>query len=79
MLAEGGTDDCCFRRLVRGLYSLKAGGEEWAVLVNGDVEMDLAGKAAPQGDWKRIIGIVLILAINRAGIAVIIRIWKKGG
>ncbi len=62
----------------RGLYSLKAGGKEWAVLVNGDAAMDLAGKAEPQGDWKRIIGIILILAINLGGIAIIVRIWKKG-
>ena len=70
--------ECRFRGLPRGQYSLKAGGKEWAVLVNGDAAMDLAGKAAPQGDWKRIIGIILILAINLAGIAIIVRIWKKG-
>jgi len=70
--------DYRFLGLSRGLYSLKAGGKEWAVLVNGDKAMDLAGKAAPEGDWnwKRIIGIVLILAINLAGIAIIVRIWK---
>jgi 2,3-bisphosphoglycerate-independent phosphoglycerate mutase len=79
MLAEGSAGDCCFRGLARGQYSLKAGGMEWAVLVNGDVAMDLAGKAAPKSDWKRIIGIILILAINLAGIAIIVRIWKKGG
>jgi len=79
MLANAATaGDYCFRGLSRGQYSLKAGGKEWAVLVNGDVAMDLAGKAAPQGDWKRIIGIILILAINLAGIAVIFRIWKRG-
>jgi len=68
--------DCCFRGLPRGQYILKAEGKEWAVLVNGDKAMDLAGKAAPKSDWKRIIGIILILAINLAGIALIIRIWK---
>lgn len=68
--------ECRFRGLSRGQYSLKAGGKEWAVLVNGDAAMDLTGKAAPQGDWKRIIGIILILAINLAGIAIIFRIWK---
>lgn len=72
------TGECRFRGLPRGLYSLKAGGREWAVLVNGDVEMDLAGKAEPQGDWKRIIGIILILAINLMGIAIIFRILRKG-
>ena len=77
-LANGSAGECRFRGLSRGLYSLKAGGKEWAVVVNGDVAMDLAGKAAPQGDWKRIIGIILILAINLAGIAIIVRIWKKG-
>jgi 2,3-bisphosphoglycerate-independent phosphoglycerate mutase len=73
-LANGTAGDYCFGGLPRGLYSLKAGGKEWAVLVNGDVAMDLAGKAALQGDWKRIIRIVLILAINLGGIALIIRI-----
>jgi hypothetical protein len=70
------TGECRFLGLPRGLYSLKAGGKEWAVLVNGDAAMDLAGKAAPESDWKRIIGIILILAINLVGIALIIRIWK---
>jgi hypothetical protein len=80
-LANGSAGECCFRGLARGLYSLRAGGKEWTVLVNGDSAMDLAGKAAPEGDWnwKRIIGIVLILAINMAGIAVIVRIWKRNG
>lgn len=77
-LANGSAGECRFRGLPRGLYSLKAGGKEWSVLVNGDVAMDLAGKAAPQGEWKRIIGIILILAINLVGIALIIRIWRKG-
>ncbi|MDD4652257.1 MAG: sulfatase-like hydrolase/transferase [Methanothrix sp.] len=77
-LANGSAGDCRFLGLSRGLHSLKAGDREWVVLVNGDAAMDLAGKAAPQGDWKRIIGIVLILAINLAGIAIIVRIWRKG-
>ena len=70
--------ECRFRGLPRGLYSLKAGGKVWEVLVNGDAAKDLAGKTEPQGDWKRIIGIMLILAINLGGIAIIFRIWKKG-
>jgi hypothetical protein len=48
------------------------------VLVNGDAKMELTGKAEPQGDWKRIIGIILILAINLGGIAIIVRTWRKG-
>ena len=77
-LANGSAGECRFRGLPRGQYSLKAGEQEWGVLVNGDAAMDLAGKAAPQGDWKRIIGIILILVINLVGIALIIRIWRKG-
>jgi hypothetical protein len=60
------------------LYSLKAGGKEWAVAVNGDAAMDLAGKMAMPGSMKKILGVILILAINLVGIALIIRIWKKG-
>jgi len=77
-LANGSAGECRFRGLPRGLYSLKAGGKEWTVMVNGDAAIDLTGKAAPEGDWKRIIGIILILVINLAGIALIIRIWRKG-
>ena len=36
--AAGG--EYSFRGLPRGLYTLKAGGKEWEVLANGDVEMD---------------------------------------
>ena len=72
--------DYSFRGLERGIYTLKAGGKSWQVLVNGDQTMDLAGKtaAAPSGDMKKMIGIILILAINLAGLAIIIRIWKSG-
>ena len=70
--------DYRFRGLLRGLYSLKADGKEWAVLVNGDVAMDLAGKTATSGGMKKILGVILILAINLVGIALILRIWRKG-
>jgi len=78
LASAAASGDYRFRGLSRGLYSLRADGKEWAVLVNGDAAMDLGGKAAPEGDWKRIIGIIFILAINLAGIAIIVRIWKKG-
>jgi hypothetical protein len=71
--------DYCLRGLSRGQYTLKEGGREWGVLVNGDAALDLAGKATPLGGgMKKIIGIILILAINLAGIVIIIRIWKRG-
>jgi arylsulfatase A-like enzyme len=69
--------DYSFRGLERGIYTLKAGGKSWQVLVNGDQTMDLAGKTAFSSDMKKMIGIILILAINLAGIALIIRIWKR--
>ena len=79
-LANGSAGECCFWGLPRGQYSLKAEGREWQVTVNGDTAMDLAGKeAAPLGSGtKKMIGIILILAINLAGIAIIVRIWRKG-
>ena len=71
--------ECRFRGLPRGQYSLKAGGKEWAVLVNGDAAMDLAGKAKPlETGMKKTIGIILILIINLAGVMIIVRIWKIG-
>jgi hypothetical protein len=68
--------DYRFRGLPRGQYSLKADGKEWRVLVNGDAAMDLAGKGAMPGGTKKILGVILILAINLAGIVIIFRIWK---
>ena len=40
--------------------------------------MDLAGKAATSGDMKKILGVILIMAINIGGIALIVRIRRKG-
>ncbi len=65
-----------FLGLERGLYSIKSGGMSWQVLVNGNAEMDLSGKAPFSSDMK-MIGIKLILAINLMGVLVIIRIIRK--
>ncbi len=46
--------------------------------MNGDAAMDLAGKAGLPGGIKKILGVILILAINLAGTAIIIRILRKG-
>jgi hypothetical protein len=80
MLANGTTGgEYNFRGLQRGLYTLKAGGQSVQVLVNGDKTMDLAGKTAPMSsNAKKILGVIMILAINLAGLAIIIRIWKRG-
>jgi hypothetical protein len=66
--------DYRFQGLPRGLYSLKASGKEWTVLVNGDAAMDKAGKAVTSGGMKKTLGMILILAINLAGIAPVVRI-----
>ncbi len=68
-----------FTGLPRGLYTVKAGGKSLEVLVNGDVLIDLAEKGATQiqTDTKKILGVILILAINLAGTLVIIRIIRK--
>ena len=77
-LAEGSAaGEYRFLGLARGLYTLRAGERVWEVLVNGDAAMDLAGKAGLPGGIKKILGTILILAINLAGIALIFRIWKK--
>jgi hypothetical protein len=67
-----------FLGLARGLYTLRAGDKEWKVLVNGDTAMDRAGKAELPGGIKNILGVILILTINLAGTAIIIRILRKG-
>jgi hypothetical protein len=66
-----------FLGLERGLYSIKSGRMSWQVLVNGNAEMDLSGKAPFGGDMKKMIGIKLILVINLVGVLVIIRIIRK--
>ena len=45
--------------------------------MNQDQRLDLAGKAALPSNTKKILGVILILAINLVGILVIIRIIRK--
>ena len=52
-------------------------GEGVAGDCDGDVVVDLGRPGLGEG-WKRIIGVVLIMVINLVGIAVMVRIWKKG-
>jgi len=53
--------------LPRGQYTLKAGGKEWEVLVNGDAAVEMAGKGQSRGGTKKILGVILILAVNSVG------------
>jgi len=70
-----------FKGLSRGLYSIRCGSQERAVCVNGDVALELAqsleDSAILNPEHRKIIGIILILAINLIGALMIIRIIKK--
>jgi 2,3-bisphosphoglycerate-independent phosphoglycerate mutase len=68
-----------FTGLPRGQYTIKTGGKSLDVLINGDQLIDLAemGATQIQADTRKILGIILILAINLAGTLVIIRIIRK--
>jgi len=72
-----GDDEYLFRGLEWGEYTLKAGGRSWDVLVNGDDTIDLAGKTTMPVGIRRALGVIMILVINLAGMAIILRIWKK--
>lgn len=67
-----------FQGLARGVYTINAGGMAQEFLVNGDQQLNLEEKAAlPWSGMKSILGIILIMAINLAGIAIIVMILKK--
>ncbi len=66
-----------FRGLERGLYTLKANGMVWNVLVNGDKTIDLSGKTVLPSSMKTIMGVILIVIINLMGILAIMRIIKR--
>jgi 2,3-bisphosphoglycerate-independent phosphoglycerate mutase len=76
---SGGGEEHDFEGLPRGLYTVKAGGKSLDILINGDQLIDLAekGPTQTQADTKKILGIILILAINLGGTLVIIRIIRK--
>jgi hypothetical protein len=66
-----------FQGLARGLYTIEAGGRAQEVVVNGDQQVDMAEKGAAAGDWRKVLGVILILCINLGGVLVIIRILRK--
>lgn len=82
LLASARADrEVTFRGLSRGLYSVRCGGQERAVRINGDLALELAQSledaATLNPEYRKIIGIILILAINLIGALIIIRIIKK--
>ncbi len=68
-----------FDGLQRGLYAVKSGGKSLDVVINGDQLIDLTekGPSQIQAETKKIVGIILIMVINLAGILIIIRIMRK--
>ena len=74
-----GDNEYIFRGLGWGEYTLKAGGRSWDVLVDGDDTIDLAGKTAMPVGIRRALGVIMILVINLAGMAIIVRIWRREG
>jgi len=73
-----GDEEYNFRGLARGLYTVQANGRSQEVLVNGNLVLDLAGKGGNYAQFRKILGLILILAINLTGALLIIRIWRKG-
>lgn len=78
-LAIASAGECRFIGLPMGVYTLLAGEKKWTVTVDGDTTADLGEKNARPESMKRILGVIFILAINLAGTALIIRIWRKDG
>ena len=76
-LAKACGSECRFLGLHRGLYTLKADGAERAVVVNADEKIDLVPQSTASSSTKKMLGMILILAINLGGIAMIIRIWRR--
>jgi 2,3-bisphosphoglycerate-independent phosphoglycerate mutase len=82
LLANASADrEILFRGLARGLYSIKCAGQEQDVCINGDAMLDLSGEVKDgmilNPEYKKIVGIILILIINLIGAILIFRIIKK--
>ncbi|MFZ2376898.1 MAG: sulfatase-like hydrolase/transferase [Methanothrix sp.] len=77
LAAASGDEEELFRGLVRGEYTLRGEGLSMRLLVDGEQSVDLRGeKALPEGA-RRGMGVAMILAINLAGTAAIVRIWRR--
>jgi 2,3-bisphosphoglycerate-independent phosphoglycerate mutase len=75
LASVSGDEDHVFLGLKRGGYTLKSSGGSQEICINGDQVIVLSEEA--DGHWRQILGAILILAINLAGIAMIIRIVRK--
>jgi 2,3-bisphosphoglycerate-independent phosphoglycerate mutase len=70
-----GEEDCLFQGLKRGSYTLRSRSGSQEICINGDRVVTLSEEE--DGHWRQILGVILILAINLAGMAMIIRIVRK--
>jgi 2,3-bisphosphoglycerate-independent phosphoglycerate mutase len=75
-----GDDEYMFKGLKRGLYTLAYGSQSMNVCINGDCTADLSDASGKpfSANLRIILGVIIILVINMAGVALIIRILKKG-
>ncbi|MGA9098816.1 MAG: alkaline phosphatase family protein [Methanotrichaceae archaeon] len=76
-----GDNNYIFKGLKRGLYTVSCGNNSLNICLNGEYSVNLAASASGNdsgNDTRKIIGIILIIAINTIGIIVIWRIIKKG-
>lgn len=83
LVANASGEEITFKGLPRGIYTIMSGSTPVQICLNGDQTLNLAEKTAPGGGWKpqdlrKIIGLAMILAINLIGVAVIVRIVRKG-
>jgi hypothetical protein len=77
LATASGDEEELFQGLVRGEYTLKGEGLSMRLLVDGERSVDLTGeKALPEG-VRRGMGVAMILVINLAGTAAIVRIWRR--
>lgn len=85
LVANASGEEITFKGLPRGIYTIRKGSIPIQICLNGDVmlNLNLVEKSVPSGGWqprdmRKIIGMALILIINLIGVAVIVRIVRKG-
>lgn len=84
LVANASGEEIIFKGLPRGIYTIRSSSTPAQICLNGDkmLNLNLAEKSAPGGwlpqDLRKLIGPALILIINLIGVAVIVRIVRKG-
>lgn len=74
-----GDNSYIFKGLKMGLYTVSSAGKSLNICMNGDCSVSLASTAGANGnDIRKIIGIIMIIAVNTIGVIIIRWIIKKG-